>query len=187
MWRSKKGRCKAAKWKGMTQPWSLVRLLVMIFLILLICPESCQAMEAEECLFHSLNVPLFLNKHPSCMHFKWGAENLYIHSQVCYLLTWRKLCFSCLKEFLSVCFLAVVGICRVKSGHNLFHSPLATASSSSTSSIRLQWAITALLGVDTFSCSSICGVVINFLSVIGLSYNILRLEAAWSPAINYKT
>lgn len=52
--------------------------------------------------------------------------------------------------------------------------------------IRLQWTITALWGVDTFSCSSICGVVINFLSVIGLSYNILRLEAARSPAINHE-
>lgn len=53
--------------------------------------------------------------------------------------------------------------------------------------IKLQWTITTLWGVDTFSCSSICGVVINFLSVIGLSYNILRHEAACSHAINHHT
>lgn len=53
--------------------------------------------------------------------------------------------------------------------------------------VRLHWTITALWGVDTFGCSSICGVVINFLSVIGLSCNILRFEAACSPAINHET
>lgn len=58
---------------------------------------------------------------------------------------------------------------------------LGPGSSPCALSIRLQWAITALWGVDTFSCSSICGVVINFLSTIGLSYNILRLKAACSP------
>lgn len=37
------------------------------------------------------------------------------------------------------------------------------------SSIWLLWTITALWGVDTFSCSSICGVVINFLTAIGVT------------------
>lgn len=47
-------------------------------------------------------------------------------------------------------------------------------------SIRLQWTITALWGVDTFCCSSICAVVINFSLCpwLGLHY-----PATWSSMI----
>lgn len=57
MWRAKEGRRAAAKWERMTQPWSLVRLLVMISLILLICSVSYQAEQAGVCLFQSQYVP----------------------------------------------------------------------------------------------------------------------------------
>lgn len=83
-------------------------------------------------------------------------------------------------------FSAVICICWVKAGHNLHHNLFyhffwAQDALPRAPSISLQWAITVLRGVDTFSCSSICSVVINFLSIIGLSYNIVRLEAACSP------
>lgn len=55
----KESRRTAAKWNRMTHPWSLVRLLVMIFLILLICSVSYQAAKDGECLFQSQYVPPF--------------------------------------------------------------------------------------------------------------------------------
>lgn len=116
-----------------------------------------------------------------------------MHSQLCYPLTGRGLASAVFKGIIGVRFLAVVCFLSQSRAQPLpqpffFHwflwvqhpAPFAP-------SIRLQWTITALWGVDTFSCSSICGVVINFLSVIGLSYNILRLEAACSAAINHET
>lgn len=42
--------------RGMTQLWSLVRLFVMNFLILLICSESYQTLQAGDCLFQSLYI-----------------------------------------------------------------------------------------------------------------------------------
>lgn len=95
-----------------------------------------------------------------------------------------------LNEF-SVWFVVRISFCWVKARVATFSYTNSSGPSNIpalfAASIRLQWTITALWGGDTFSCSSICGVVINFLSVTGLSYNIRRLETACSPAINHKT
>lgn len=161
----------------------------MISLIQLICSESYRAVQLES-VSSSHCLWLFPEKElQSYMHLKWG----YINAQSVILSSCREgfLLFNGIIRVLIFMFFfsAVVRVCWVKAGHNL----LPQSSDSSifpfffATSIRLQWTITALWGVDTFSCSSICGVVINFLPVIGLSYNILRLGAACSAAINHKT
>lgn len=86
MWGSMEAVARRPNGGEWVSPWSLVRLLVMISLILLICSESYQAVQAGACLLQSLRVP-FLIYFFSEKAFKLHAFQMRIRKCV-YINTW---------------------------------------------------------------------------------------------------
>ena len=124
------------------------------------------------------------------MHFKWGSENICVQKcTVSYNFPSHRrqvLASAVCKGIIRVCFLAVPCLLSQSRAQpctpHPFLIPLGPAPHPPpppppAPSIRPQWAITALWGVDTFTCSSICDVVINFLSVSWLE---LQYPETWS-------
>lgn len=124
------GEDGGGKWKRMTQPRTLVRLLLMVS-----CSTNLHCVLVSKLRFIFV---YFILEKKDMQATTMRITNMF--AMMCFAESkqgWKPSGCSILAPFLS--------------------------------SIWLLWTITALWGVDTFSCSSICGVVINFLTAIGVT------------------
>lgn len=179
IWRGEGGRRTAAKCNRMTQPRSLVRLLIMISLILLICSASYQAVQAGAPV--TVCASFLCEKRQKLHAFQMRMWDYKCTVSYVILVQGGNSASSVFNGTIRVCFLALMCLLS-QSGAQPRTQPLF-----------LHWFFqvqhadplgfsedykekSQLFGELTHSCSLISGLVMNFISVIGLNYNILSLK-----------